>query len=192
MIVKRGSAKIHILVTLVILNFDVIRYLCWTTQITLCVSFRWLRLYHTLCVPVCACMRLTLCVVIPLAVRVYFHVFIPVLPCWHKNTIPPWWEQKKGLVAGLKKSRQQQYKHTSYHTRSTGPVWCGKNHHIGWEAWQTVGRHAPAQHNPIAITSPGTLCTIELKRSSKCTLQNGFNSSNVNLTWCIIQFTLSI
>lgn len=107
---------------------------------------------------------------------VYFRVFIlrckvcvsseeTVLLCWHMNTIPPWWEQKKGLAAGFKKSRhawQQQYKHSSYHTCSSGPVWCDKNHHIGWEAWQTVGRHAQAQHNSIAITSPGTLCTMNV------------------------------
>lgn len=110
-----------------------------------------------------------------------------VLLCWHTHTIPPWREQKKGLAAGLKKKSrhawQQQYKHIFYHTCSSGPVWCDKNHHIGWEAWQTVGRHAQAWHNPIAITSAGTPCTTELKRSSTCTLQNGFNSTNVNLIW---------
>lgn len=117
-----------------------------------------------------------------------------LLCCWHMNAIPAWREQKKGLAAGLKKKSrhawQQQYKHTSYHTCSTSPVWCDKNHHIGWEAWQTVGRHAQTQHNPIDITCLGALCTTELRRGRTCTLQNGFNATNTNLTWHIIRSVL--
>lgn len=39
-------------------------------------SFRWLQLYQTGDHCVCVCVRLRLRVVVPLAARVYFHVFI--------------------------------------------------------------------------------------------------------------------
>ena len=83
-----------------------------------------------------------------------------VLLCWHMNFIPPWRGAEKRISGRLKKKKekksrhawQQQYKNSSYHTCSSGPVWCDKNHHIGWEAWQTVGRQAQTQHSPKDIS----------------------------------------
>lgn len=136
------------------------------------------------------------------AVHYCFHVFVlswksmcgfAMLLTYERHPCLTGAEKRISRRFKKKKSRhawQQQYKHTSYHTCSTSPVWCDKNHHIGWEAWQTVGRHAQTQHNPIDITCLGALCTTELRRGRTCTLQNGFNATNTNLTWHIIRSVL--
>lgn len=105
---------------------------------------------------------------------------------------PSWREQKKGLVAGLKKKKnrhawQQQYKYTSYLTCSSGRVWYDKNHHIGWEARQPVGRHAQTQHNPNSYHySWHTLCWKEATPAPNIIVSI---TQNQIWTWYIIQFT---
>lgn len=119
-----------------------------------------------------------------------------ILLCWHTGTIPPWQEQKKGLAAGLKRNLDMLDNNNtstpSTNICSSGPVWCDKNHHMrGWEAWQTVGRHAQTHSSIQTLSLLLAHCVLlSWKEAAPAPYKMLSIAQNVNLIWRIIQFTL--